>query len=438
MSATADVVRLSRAATAAIPADTLAMAKLCVRDLIGLMLVGSGEPVVEILRAAARAEGAHPAATVFGSDDRFSLRQATLLNATAGHALDYDDVALAMHVHPTTVILPPLLALAEVRGTSGMDLLAAFVAGYEGAGMIGAWQGSAPYDRGFHMTGTVGAIGAAIGAAHLIGLDDAAMARAIGLAATQAAGLKAQFGTMAKPLHAGRAAETGLLAALWAEAGMTGRADLLEARQGFAATQAGIPDQPIAWHGYQLDRNSFKYHAACFGVQGTIEAIAGLRRDGLTPDQVAAIRLTVDAGADRMCNIAAPRTGAEAKFSLRFAAAMALHGHATADPTSFTDAVVADPALEQARRLTSVTLAPPGWPDEVTEVAIEMHDGTVLYRRHDMSAPRSLADNDRALRRKFDALLDGVLPQDRVDGLATAIQRLDEADTIGPLLEIAR
>jgi 2-methylcitrate dehydratase PrpD len=435
--ATAAVIRLSRAAAADIPAETLAVAKLCIADFFALALAGSREPVARILHAAALAEGAYPAATALGHGGHFSLRQATLLNGTAGHALDYDDVALAMHVHPTTVLLPPLLALAEARQASGAELLAAFVAAYEAAGMIGAWLGSAPYDRGFHMTGTVGAIGAAMGAAYLIGLDEPATARAIGLAATQAAGLKAQFGTMAKPLHAGRAAETGLLAALWAEAGLTGHPDMLEARQGFAETQSHLPDHAIVWDGYQIDRNSFKFHAACFGVQGAFEAIAALRRDGLRADDVAAVRLTVPPKADLMCNIAAPRTGAETKFSLRFAAALALDGRDTADPATYADRIVDDPLLDRLRTRTTVMLGPADWPDELTEVEVRTIGGTRLRSCHDMARPLPIAQAAPALRRKFDALLRPSMNADAIAALAYTIDRLDSADTIDAVLAAA-
>lgn len=406
--ATSDVVRISRAVAREAPERTLATARLCMLDFFGLAIAGSREPVARILEQAARLEGASPVATAIGHGRHFSLQQATFLNGVAGHALDYDDVALAMHVHPTTVILPPLLALAEARGFSGDAVLRAFVAGYEAAGMIGAWLGAAPYDRGFHMTGTVGAIGAAAGVAFLLDLDEQASARALGLAATQAAGLKAQFGTMAKPLHAGRAAETGLLAALWADAGLTGRENVLEARQGFAATQSDIPERPISWQGYQLDANAFKLHAACFGVHGTIEAITSLRAQGLRLEDVRGVHVTVGQRADRMCNIATPRNGTEAKFSLRFAAALALHGRDTADPASFADGLVDDPALEAARALVQVHLADADWPEETTRVTIETGDGRLLSAWSDMSAGRSLDTNAASIRRKFDVLLAGV------------------------------
>lgn len=403
--ATADVVRISREVAQAAPERALATARLCMLDFFGLAIAGSREPVARILEQSARLEGASPVATAIGHGRQFSLQQATFLNGVAGHALDYDDVALAMHVHPTTVILPPLLALAEARALSGERVLRAFVAGYEAAGMIGAWLGSGPYDRGFHMTGTVGCIGAAVGVAFLLDLDEQASARALGLAATLAAGLKAQFGTMAKPLHAGRAAETGLLAALWADAGLTGRENVLEAEQGFAATQSVIPDHPISWEGYQLYANAFKLHAACFGVHGTIEAITALRAQGLRLETVQQVHITVGERADHMCNIAAPKNGTEAKFSLRFAAALALHGRDTADPASFADGLVNDPALTATMALIQVHLAGSGWPAETTEVRVETSDGRSLSASIDMSAGQPFDKNAESIRRKFDTLL---------------------------------
>ncbi|WP_044559434.1 MmgE/PrpD family protein [Azospirillum sp. B4] len=433
MSATADVIRLSRAAAESIPAPTAAMARRCILDWFGLAIAGAGEPVSRLLRSMALAEGGRPVATVVGGGQGVTARQAAFLNAVAGHALDYDDVCLAMHVHPTTVILPPLLALAEERGLGGGRVLAAFVAGYEAAGMIGTWLGAGPYDRGFHMTGTLGALGAAAACAHLLGLDVEATARAYGLAASQAAGLKAQFGTMAKPIHAGRAAEAGLTAALWAEAGITSRTDILEARQGYAATQASLPDAAVAWGGYELDRNSFKYHASCFGTHGAVEAIAALRAAGLEAGRVREVRLTVDAGADRMCNIATPQTGTEAKFSLRFVAALALSGADTGMPDLYTDAVTARPDLVALRDRVTVAFGPPDWPPDLTEVEVTLADGSRHSARCDMS---QMGADDTRLRAKF-LHLARALPEGAAQRLADRVAAFEFEDDLRALCRLA-
>ena len=156
--------------------------------------------------------------------------------APNGHALDYDDVNLAMPGHPSVAILPGLLALAEERQSTGREVIAAFVAGYETACRIGMAMRPGHYDRGFHATGTVGVFGAAAACARLLGLDAEATGRALGIAGTQAAGLKSQFGTMCKPFHAGKAAQNGLLAARLAARGFSSRPDLVECEQGFAPT----------------------------------------------------------------------------------------------------------------------------------------------------------------------------------------------------------
>ena len=435
---TADVIRFSRAAAIDIPPATLGMAKLCVLDWFGLALAGSREPLSLLLRDAALADGARPTASVIGQGRSFSPRQAALVNGAAGHALDYDDVNLAMRVHPTTVILPGLLALAEAQRLSGRAMLEAFVVGYEAAGLIGTALSASHYARGFHATGTIGTFAAAAACAHLLGLDADKTAIAYGLAGSQAAGLKAQFGTMAKSLHAGRAAEAGLTSALWARDGMTARPDILEHPRGFAATQTdGLPAEGVGWTHYELDRNLFKYHAACFGTHGTLEALGALRRRGLRPEQVREIRLKVDAGADAMCNIIAPRTGLEAKFSLRFNAALALHGADTADSATYADAIVLRADLQATLTMTTVELAPPDWPEDVTEVTITTQDGRTLVQRHDISQPPGdLAWQSDRLHAKFLALATPIVGRDQATNLASMIGRLDHGADLSALLDL--
>src|SRR6267154_1318936 len=191
----------------------------------------------------------------------------TRVLASKAAALDYDDLNMAMPGHPSVAILPGLLALAEVRRTSGREVTTAFVAGYETACRIGSALQPGHYNLGFHSTGTVGSLGAAAACSRLLGLDAEATAMALGIAGTQAAGLKSQFGTMCKPFHAGKAAQNGLLAARLAARGFSSRPDLVECEQGFARTHAPDfhPEKALAEPpaGFYLLANLFKYHAAC-------------------------------------------------------------------------------------------------------------------------------------------------------------------------------
>src|SRR5712671_2438249 len=191
----------------ALPEPVRALARQCVLDYYGVALAGADDPLVRILLDEAEEAGGAGQASTIGSAARLPVLAAALVNGGMGHALDYDDVNLAMPGHPSVAILPGLLALAEARQSSGREVIAAFVAGYEIACRIGSALRPGHYNLGFHATGTVGAFGAAAACAYLLGLNTEATARALGIAGTQAAGLKSQFGTMCKPFHAGKASQ---------------------------------------------------------------------------------------------------------------------------------------------------------------------------------------------------------------------------------------
>ena len=267
---------------------------------------------------------------LIGRGRRGNVEQAALINGAAGHAHDYDDVHMAMNGHPTVPVAPAVLALAEHHHKGAKALLAAFAAGVDTECIIGRYLGASHYAEGWHATGTLGSFGAAAAAANLLGLDAETTARALGIAGTQAAGLKSQFGTMCKPLHAGHAAAIGVQAARLAARGFTSRTDILEIAQGFAATQG---------HGASAERFNraliedsylpgicFKYHAACYMTHSSIEAI----RELVDTHRIAAERryATSRSPSTRVTSASATSrrrtTGLEAKFSLRFTAAMAL------------------------------------------------------------------------------------------------------------------
>src|SRR4051795_927199 len=304
----------------ALPEPVRAWARQCVLDYYGVALAGADDPLAKILLDELAEAGGAAQASIIGHRVKLPALSAALVNGAIGHALDYDDVNLAMPGHPSVAILPGLVALAEQRNSTGREVVAAFVAGYETACRIGMALRPGHYDRGFHATGTVGAFGAAAACAHLLGLDAEATARALGIAGTQAAGLKSQFGTMCKPFHAGKASQSGLLAARLAARGFSSRPDLVECEQGFALTHApdfrpekALADPP---RGFHILANLFKYHAACYLTHGPIETARAVRaQHAVAPEQIARITLKLDRSVDRVCNIPAPTDGLEAKFS---------------------------------------------------------------------------------------------------------------------------
>ncbi len=424
-----------------LPTEVVEVARHCLLDWLGVTLAGSREPLTRILIDEAVEEGGNPQATVIGDGRKLSMLQAAVVNGSAGHALDYDDVILVMPGHPTVPVVPALLALGEKMGSSGHDLLTALVAGIEAECRVGALVNESHYEAGWHTTGTVGTFGAATAAARLLGLDAETCANAMGIAGTQAAALKSMFGTMCKPFHAGKAASNGLYAALLSGKGFESRADVLECSQGFADTQTDNYDPAAALDGlgtvFHTPDVLFKYHAACYGTHAAIDASATLKRDNnIDPNNVAGIEVHVKESNLKMCNIESPMTGLEGKFSLRFTAAMALLGENTGLIANFNDEKVQDPEIIAVRdKITVVPSQEMGLAE--AEVVITMNDGSVHRLRLDVETPES--DLDRQWSRLSTKFLDNATP---VIGAANArqvvdkVRRLEDCRDIGEIVRL--
>src|SRR6266550_2270264 len=381
----------------ALPEPVRAWARQCVLDYYGVALAGADDPLATILLDELAEAGGAAQAIIIGHQAKLPALSAALVNGAIGHALDYDDVNLAMPGHP---------------------------------------------DRGFHATGTVGAFGAAAACAHLLGLDAEATARALGIAGTQAAGLKSQFGTMCKPFHAGKASQSGLLAARLAARGFSSRPDLVECEQGFALTHAPDFDGQAALaapaSGFHIFANLFKYHAACYLTHGPIESARALReRHGVKPEQIARMTLSLDKSCERVCNIPAPTDGLEAKFSLRQTVAMALSGVDTASLAAYSSETATDPALVRLRDKLALDFRQ-GWPQAKGELEVTLGDGRVLRASHDAGIPSSdIAVQRERLVAKFDALAEPVLGAARARELRAAILGLDRLADVGALTTLA-
>jgi len=203
-----------------LPKDVVEGAKLCFLDWLGVTLSGSKEPLTNILATVAEEQGGKPQATLIGRKKKASLLQAALINGAASHALDFDDVHLGMMGHPSAPVFPAILALGEWKKVSGEQFISAFIAGFEAECRVSSIVYPEHYLCGWHATGTLGHFGAAAACANLIGLTPSQTVYALGIAGTQASGIKQVFGTMCKPFHAGKAAMNGLLSALLAEKGL--------------------------------------------------------------------------------------------------------------------------------------------------------------------------------------------------------------------------
>ena len=425
-----------------LPAPVRALARQCVLDYLGVALAGAGDSLVRILLDEMAEAGGSSQASIIGHSVRLPALSAALVNGAAAHALDYDDVNMAMPGHPSVAILPGLLALADLKGSSGREVTTAFVAGYETACRIGAALQPGHYNLGFHATATVGCFGAAAACARLLGLDTAATAIALGIAGTQAAGLKSQFGTMCKPFHAGKAAQNGLLAARLATRGFSSRTDLVECVQGFALTHGPdfAPEAALATPegGFHLLANLFKYHAACYFTHAPIECARRLRGEhGLTPEMITNITLRIDASCDRVCNIATPVDGLQSKFSLRQTVAMALAGVDTASLGAYSAKNARDPGLVALRERIGFDWQN-NWPQTLSELELDLVDGRHHSARHDAGIPaRDVAAQGERLAAKFDALVEPTLGAPRARELREMTSDLDSLAEIGSLTRLA-
>ncbi len=421
----------------ALPDAVIDAAGLCLTDWVGAAIRGSTEPLAAALDAVIGMTGGDPQATIVGRGRRTSALLAALANGAQGHALDFDDTHLASIVHGSAPVAPVVLALAEWRHRPGPEAIAAFVAGFEIETRIGRVIGPTLADRGWHVTAMLGHFGAVAAAGKLLGLTAPELGRALGIAGTQAAGLEQSLGTMCKPLHPGKAAMNGLLAALLAREGFTGPTGVLDERSGLPGTFAGITDLSPAIEDlgerYEILDNSTKLYAACHLLHAMIDAGRAIRQGSApAPAAIAAVECHVHPLAVKVAAIPEPRTGLEAKFSATYCAALALT-RGEAGESEFTDATAADPGLrELASRIRPV--ADPSLSIPEARMRVRLRDGRVLDEvvRAARGTPGQPASRDEA-EEKFRRLAGVVLPGPQVGRLLETLRHLPALPDVATL-----
>ncbi len=385
-------------------------------DTAAVMLAAREEAVTRIVRGwvESRSGGAAHARILFG-ETRVGARDAALVNGTAAHALDYDDVGL--QGHPSAVLVPALLAEGERSHASGRQLIAAYVTGFEVWAELIARERGLHHLKGWHPTGIFGTVASAAAVAGLRGLSDEQAWHALGLAASMAAGLTANFGSMAKPFHAGRAAAAGIDAVDLAQAGMTAAPDVLEHPKGFlvAVSPEGQVDldPPADSYGEELRLASIgltiKKYPACYAAHRVIDAMLDLvHAHDVQPDQVDRVEVTVGPAQASMLRNRRPMNALEAKFSMQFAVAAALVARACG-LAQLSDEFVVRPEVQALFELVEVHTVDTRHPTEPTlaksdRVRIYLKDGRcldsgeVFAARGDASCPLG----DKELIRKFE------------------------------------
>jgi 2-methylcitrate dehydratase PrpD len=410
--------RLARYVIAAQPQDLPeAVRKSAARTLLnwmGCAVGGSRHETVDIAVAALAPFSGPGHATLLGRKERTDALNAALINGIASHIFDYDDTHLRTVIHPAGPVASAILALSEHHPVSGRDFVNALVLGVEVECRIGNAVYPSHYDAGWHITGTAGVFGAAAAAGKLLGLSEQHMLWALGLAATQPVGLKEMFGTMTKSFHPGRAAQNGLTAALLAARGFTSSEQPLEAKAGWvnAVSTAHNYAEITGKLGetYEISLNTYKPFACGVVIHPAIDGCIQLRNQyKLTADQIERIDLRVHPLVLELTGKKTPQTGLEGKFSVYFAAALAIVQGAAGEK-EFSDKLVRDPVLIALRdRVTAQ--ADPAVGEEQARIAITLKDG----RRLDQFVEHAIGSlqnpmSDAALEAKFLDLAGAALP----------------------------
>jgi 2-methylcitrate dehydratase PrpD len=344
-----------------VPAEAQAVAKSGFTDCFGVMIAGAREPVVPLVdRELAGADGS-ALASLIPSLERRNVEDAALVNGVAAHVLDYDDVTL--DGHPSAVLVPAILAQGEALGSSGAEMLAAYAAGYEVWAELRACEPVPLHQKGWHPTAVRGTIAAAAACAKLRRLGAQDTSTALAIAASMAGGLVANFGTLTKCFQVGRAAQSGVIAARLAQAGMTASPDALEHRSGFLAafSPGGQPDLSRSldadkkeWHLVRQGLN-LKRYPICYATHRAIDAAVDLAtRHDLKPADVDRVRVSTGAMQMLMLRSEHPQTALEAKFSMQFAMASSLVARSVG-LSQLSDEFVRSPPIQSLMPRVSTT-----------------------------------------------------------------------------------
>lgn len=417
----------------------LDQAKACITDTVGVTLAGYGERCTQLLLGTPGVAQAPGPCLILGSKTTTSALDATLVNGTASHALDYDDLCGDFGGHHSAPLVPLLLALAQERGGSGRDFLAAYAVGVETEIRLARAVHPLHYDKGWHPTATLGVFGAAAAAARYLGLDADRTAMALAIAGSLTGGLKASFGTMTKPLHVGHCGRNGLLAALLAQRGFDGAADLLEHHQGFFQVfngngsfdaQAVLRDwcDPLEISGKTIGLKQFP---CCGSTHASIHAALALaRRHGIRAANIEKVEILPNRHRLKHTNKPRPASSLDAKFSVQYVVAQALvSGNVRLG--DFENEAYLEPEVQ--RLLTMIEARPnPSMGDDGpqwgTEVIVTMKDGKV-HAEHianmvsrDGSYPMTRAE----LKEKFDDCSRRCLPAAQAGALFERLQVLQD------------
>lgn len=435
-----------------LPPAVAAKAKECVLDALGCCLFGVTQPWTRMVLEMVMEQGGAPQASIPGTAYRTSTSQAALVTATAGHGFELDDIHVQAHLHPGSLTVPVALAVGEARGKlGGRDFITAVVAGYEVALRVGLAATGSHFLRGYHFQGTCGAFGAAASAAHVLGLDAEQTRHALGIAGSQAAGLMAaQEGAMAKRMHGGRAAQSGVYSALLAARGFTGIPNVLEAPYGgFLSAFTDIAQPAHLTEGYgtrwEILKVGYKPYASAASTHTALHSLyVIMKENGLKAADIGEIHLRCSSMAVKHCAWDyVPQGVTSAQMSLYYTlAAMAHDGEVLTD--QFAESRLSDPQLLAFMRRIRIEADPQyDRGGDLTRHQSRMTVTTTDGRCFEKDAPVRKGSPDFPMtaeerHAKFRRLARAALPAAKVEGIIREVESLDGAASIAPLIALLK
>ncbi len=432
-------------ATVEVPDAALVRARVAVQDTVGVALAGVNESVSTTLQSQAQHETPIGPARIVGTTRETSAAWAALANGAAAHALDFDDMCWVTMAHPSAPLVAAGLAAAEVQGATGRRLLEGYVVGFEVAAALGRVMNPRHYENGWHCTSTIGTVAAAATVARIQGLDTTYSARALSIAASEASGVKANFGTMVKPLQVGLAARNGVLASQLAARGLTAADAAIDGPQGFLmAMQSSGTDMTdslqmlgAVWEIVE-GGITMKLYPSCAATHPTIDTLVDLKREhDIDPALVESVEIAVDPVVPTVLVYDRPETGLEGKFSLHFCAAAALVRGVVGIET-FERASVTEPEIrrlvERVTMRVDETLGVEVPPLTQALIHVRMTDGQSFTRA--VTGARGYPDrppSDDERWAKFRQCAGRVLSDESAQAALTMLERLEGLDSVGRL-----
>lgn len=437
---------------ATLPEAAVSAAKIAILDTLGVTIAGASDPSAVIARRVLNVAHSSGDSVSFGTGYTMSCLDAAFINGIAAHALDFDDCSDTMGGHPSAPIIPALIALGEQLGANGQEIINAYVAGFETEVKLGRGVNFYHYDKGWHPTATLGIFGAAAACARLLELPQHEIASALSLSASMAAGVKANFGSMGKPLHVGNSSRSGLLAALLAKDGFTANPHAFEHKQGFLYVFNGegtFDTNKIFSHWadpLEIVRPGFsiKQYPCCASTHAAIDAMITMVCEcSIDPERVCKIKVAMHARRLVHVNRPYPNSGLEAKFSLQYCLARALaNGRVVLE--DFEGSAFNDERIRRLATLVEVAAFTQGQSDSSNEcgvdVTVEFCDGEKLSKnvKNPMGQSVSSPLTNAQLQAKFENCAGRSFSKDHNVRLFRVIQRLDELADIRELTALLK